>query len=270
MHLSTYANTFLITLLLVTTTGCGLFSSKPKITTAERKADLFYQHGTHKLVNKDYTSALDLLLKAQKLRPNDTKIENNIGMTYFFKHRYPQALTHFKRSISVDKKNSDARNNLASLYYHLKKYDLAHEQYQIIQQDLIYKHQYRVHYNLALIYLIKKERTKAIQSLKQALKEKSDYCAPSYLLGTLANKRFQYQQAYKYFKDATMGTCYNNAAPHYQQALTLIKMKKYTPARLKLDDIIENFDDERIRQLALTTRDNLLNATRQQKKHSSM
>ncbi|MBT3234715.1 MAG: hypothetical protein HN353_02065 [Bdellovibrionales bacterium] len=247
-----------------------MLTSKKEKSSIEKKVAIFYQHGTHKLLNKDYTSALDLLLKAEALEPNDTKIQNNIGMAYFFKHQNRLALKHFLLAINLDQTNSDARNNLASLYFHLKKYKLARKQYLIIQQDLIYKHQYRIHYNLGLIYLKQKERAKAIMSLKQALKEKSDYCAPSYILGRLANQRFQYQQAYKYFKQATMGTCYDNAAPHYQQALTLIKMKKYLPARLKLDEIIENFDDEIVRQMAITTKRNLLMETNVDPNHSSM
>ena len=38
-----------------------------------------------------------------------------------------------------------------------------------------------------------------------------------------------------------MGTCYDSPAPHYYQALTMIGIRRYEDARIKLDEIDTRF-----------------------------
>ena len=83
----------------------------------KKKAQLYFDQGTAELVNKRYTQALEYLLKAQELNPDDTRIFNNLGMSYYFKGKREKALTYLKRSVELDKRNSDARNNLAGIFW---------------------------------------------------------------------------------------------------------------------------------------------------------
>ena len=76
-------------------TGCA---SQDKKNTIKKKADLHYSHGTNALMNKEYTKALQHLGKALELRNNDSKIHNNIGMTYYFKKKFTLAAKHLKKA----------------------------------------------------------------------------------------------------------------------------------------------------------------------------
>lgn len=232
---------FLVTLLLASAVLTSCASKNVSESADGKKAEIFYQHGTQKLVDKDYTNALDLLIKAAALNPNDTKIENNLGMAYFFKKQTQKAKEHLSKSIKLDPKNSDARNNIASVYLETGEYDLAEKEYKKITEDLIYTSQYTTYYNLALVYLKKNQKNLAVESLKKSIKENEDYCPAYYLLGGIFKAQYQYKDALDMFRRGSKGSCYDNPAPHYEQAMIHIEMNDFARAKEKLKEIIERF-----------------------------
>lgn len=227
---------FLASLILV---GCS--SGPPVVSSEKKKAELYYQHGTEKLVNKDYTQALDLLLKSLQLNPQDAKTENNLGMAYYFKKQIGKAKEHLAKAIKLDPKNSDARNNLASIYLETGEYNLAEVEFQKILDDLLYTTQYTTYYNLALVNLKKNKTNVAVEYLKKSLKENEDYCPSYYLLGGVYKNQYRYKDALDMFRRGTRGACYNNPAPIYEQAMIQIEMNDFRQAKEKLDEIIEKF-----------------------------
>lgn len=242
--------------------GCGS-SSKEKQAKIKR-ADLHYSHGTEALVNKEYTTALDHLMKANKLKPNQSNILNNLGMAFYFKKEEARALKNLLLALKADPKNSDARTNVASLYLEMNQLNKAEEHYRIVLKDLIYKHQYRVHYNLAIVEKKRGNYDKSVVQLKKAIEIKDDYCPANFKMGNLAFRRYDYQTALKYFRDATKGSCYNLAEPHLKQAEAMIHLKKYTEARLKLTDIKNQFKGTRYDTLAKVKLNDLDNLEKQE------
>ena len=220
--------------------ACSSIDKKEK-SPDELKADLFYSHGTAKLVNKEYTKALDYLLKAYAIRPDDSHIANNLGMAYFFKKEFDKATIYLEKALLLDEKNSDARINLASLYFRFKKYDQSAREYEKVLQDLVYEHQYRAYYGLALVLLKQNRPSEAYKHLDSAIKNKEDYCAAHFKLGELAKKAYDYNEAYKRFRMASQGVCFQEPSPHYEQALTLIEMNDFKKANGKFKEIIELF-----------------------------
>lgn len=210
-------------------------------TPEERRFDLFYAHGTESLLLKDYSQALESLLKAQELNANDSKLQNNLGMAYYFKGQHQLAINHLKKSIEVDEKNSDAKNNLAGIYYSVGNLDLARNLYLQVLNDLVYKFQFRTNYNLGLISLRENRTTEARDYFIRSVKERDDYCPAHFELGALYYKTFQYLEALNHFKSASQGTCVNSPAPHYRQAQALLKLNRDDEALHKLKLIIEKF-----------------------------
>ncbi|MBT3585436.1 MAG: tetratricopeptide repeat protein [Halobacteriovoraceae bacterium] len=217
--------------------SCSSKGKKPK----DKLARLHYSTGTQSLVKKDYTSALENLIKANQLKPNDTEINNNLGMAYFFKGDFSSAQAHLLKAIEIDPKNSDARNNLASFYFHQNKFNLSKAQYEIVLKDLIYKHQYRTKHNLALIHFQQRNYAVAETLLEEALKDKLDYCAGHFLLGKIRLKQKNYPNALKNFYEAGKGTCVKYPAPVFQQGITLTKMQQWDKAFLKFKEIVDRF-----------------------------
>ena len=221
--------------------SCSLLSGNDTKTNKDKRAGIYYSHGTSKLILKDYTNALKFLLKAKSLRPNDTKILNNLAMTYYFKKDFKRSQENFLEALRYDPKNSDARNNLASLYLKRGFLKRAEREYLKVQEDLVYPHQYRVNYNLALIYLKKGQVKNAFKHLKSSIAGKKDYCPAKYQLGELYFSQKLYKLAYKNFLEASKGTCYGEPAPHFRQALALEKLGKPKEALKKYELIIEKF-----------------------------
>ncbi|MEK6626462.1 MAG: tetratricopeptide repeat protein, partial [Bdellovibrionota bacterium] len=236
---------FVIALLL---TACG--STKKELTDVERKAELYYSRGTQLLIEKHYTEALDALSKAYDLTPNDSRILNNLGMAYYFKGKLVLAEQHLTKSLELDGKNSDARNNLASLYYTQGRLDEAKKNFQQIVEDLVYQHQYRTYYNLALIALSQKQVADAIRYLEKSLKERSDYCSAYFKLGEIYREKHSFNTALENFKEAYKGECYNDPAPLYEQGITLTMMRKNDLAKEKFNEIMERFSQSQYAPLA--------------------
>ena len=223
-------------LIFVLMTSC---SSNTKKDDAQKRSDLYYAHGTSKLVKKNYTDALGLLIKAHKIDPKSSKINNNLGMAYFFKGKHKKAISHIKTAITNDPTNSDAKINLASVMYRLGKYGEAKIQYKNVLEDLVYRHQYRTHYNLALIAMKEGNSNQAISHLQKSLKERNDYCPAHFKLGKIYRLQNQNTKALNSFKEASLGNCIKNPAPIYEQAVTYEKMGDFQKAKSKYQAIVE-------------------------------
>ena len=207
---------YILYLFIFSFLSCSLLTGPNTKTNEDKKADIYYSHGTSKLILKDYTNALKFLLKAKSLRPDDTKILNNLAMTYFFKRDYKKSQENFLKALRSDPKNSDARNNLASLYLKRGLLKKAEKEYKKVQKNLIYPHQYRVSYNLALINLKRGDIKSAFQYLKSSTSVKKDYCPAKYLLGNLYFSQKLYELAHQNFLEASKGTCYSKRSCGYR------------------------------------------------------
>ena len=238
-------NISLIALFTLLFTSCA--SRKPL---NQKKASIYYGHGTQKLIEKNYTEALTFLLQASELDPENTDILTNLGMAYYFKKELGLAKKHFNEALEADPKNSDARNNLASIYLEQKNYAEAKRHYNIIKKDLTYPKQFRTNYNLALIELHEEKKQVAIDLLKLASKEKQDYCAANTLLGKTYYETRHYKDALEWFKKATMGKCFSEPLPHYFIGKTFVEMRRYDEAIQKFVELQERFAQSRYSSLS--------------------
>lgn len=233
-----------------------------------KQADLHYGFGTQSLMTRDYTQAVSHLEKAAKLRPEDSQIQNNLGMAYYFKGQMPLAKQHVMRALELDERNTDARSNLGSFL--LEEGDLAGAEklYQECLKDLTYEKQARVYYNLASVEFRRKNENRAIAYLKSATKEDENYCAAWQQLGQMAYKRRNWEEAKKDFKAAGLGACANSPAPLYWQALVMISTGDYLDARMKLDELESRFHDSAYTAMA-RERQTEINLLERQARHKT-
>ncbi len=218
--------------------ACASNSAKVK----NKQAELYYSAGTQSLMQKQYTDALKALLKANELDPKNPEILNNLGMAYYFKGQKDMALRHLAEVLKHDEKNSDAKVNMASIYLREGKVRDAEALYKKVLQDLTYDKQARTLYNLGVIEAqYKKNSVSAENYFKKSIKEDDNFCPSYYQLGLLQFNRRQFNTALRNFKEAGMGTCYESPAPQYYQALTLIELRRFDEARIKLDEVETRF-----------------------------
>lgn len=240
---------FLLIILSVILASCASQKDIEK-TPTQKKAMIYYSEGTQQLINQEYTKALKNLLEANKLLPNDSKITNNLGMAFFFKGNKQRAVSYIKKSIELDKTNTDARINLATIHMNMGELGLAEVQYKEILKDLIYEGQFKTYYNLGILNLKRGQKHQAINYFKQSINTFENYCPSHFELGKIAMDSGSYEKALQYFKDAGMGVCYNNPEPIYMQSLALIKLGQYSKAQDKLEAILGRFEKSKYAVMA--------------------
>jgi Tfp pilus assembly protein PilF len=219
-------------------------------TTEEKKAEIYYTQGTSDLVKKDYLQALTNLLKAKELSPKDSMVRNNLGMAYYFKGQVELAMTELKKAISLNESNSDAKVNLATIYFERKKYKDARQMYNEVLSNITYENQFRTYYNIALLDLAEGDRKSAFENLDRSLKEKDDYCIANFKLGELYSEEYKFKDALVSFQKASKGLCVSEPAPHYFQAVTLINLDRKTQAKKKFQEIITKFPATQYHKMA--------------------
>lgn len=219
-------------------------------TVEQKKAEIYYGQGTAELVKKNYPQALINLLKAREYDPKDSQIRNNLGMAYYFREQTELAEKELLTAIDLDNNNADAKANLGSIYMEKNRLKEARDLFVQVSRNLTYTAQFRNYYNFALLALKEGDRKEAFNLLFKSIKEKEDYCQAHFKLGELYTEEYKFKQALTSFQESSKGTCVNEPAPFYQQALALINLNRTEEARLKLNEIIERFPKSRFNSLA--------------------
>jgi Tfp pilus assembly protein PilF len=119
---------------------------------------------------KDYTAALNELLKAEKKYANDPHLHNDLGLVYMAKEKLPLAVEHFKKAIDLKPDYAPARNNLGTAYLAMNNWDSAIVCFKEVSRDLLYATPHYPLANLGWAYYNKKEFASAEQFYKEALK----------------------------------------------------------------------------------------------------
>lgn len=89
-----------------------------------------FKKGEHDLAIKEYERALDYIefVKEPEAVALEVSVRNNLALIMIKKKHFQQAVTHAKKSIEADHKNSKGYFRLASAYNELKDYKSAYEQ----------------------------------------------------------------------------------------------------------------------------------------------
>lgn len=85
-----------------------------------------------------------------------------------------KAESYFKRAISADPKNAQARNNYGTYLYQIERYNDALEQLNVAGTTLGYEQRYRALENAGRIYLKQGDMVNAEKTFKQALQVNRD------------------------------------------------------------------------------------------------
>ena len=131
-----------------------------------------------------------------------------MALPIILKSKIKQQLSYLK-SIKLDPKNSDAKNNLASIYVDLNMLPEARALYEKVKEDLIYPHQYRTFYNLAVIAEKENRLNLMISYLEKSIKEREDYCPSHIKLGRFYLSQKKYSKAIKSFRAGSNGFVIN-------------------------------------------------------------
>lgn len=120
----------------------------------------------------DLDAAKRALDQALETTPRDSQANMMMGVLLQqegSKLNLEKADAYFKRAISSDSKNAQARNNYGTYLYQIERYNEAIEQFKIAGATLGYDQRFRALENMGRIYLKKGDVVNAEQAFKQAL-----------------------------------------------------------------------------------------------------
>jgi Tfp pilus assembly protein PilF len=166
--------------------------------------------------------ALEELLKAVELDPNNPDAHNLLGLVWLRKGAEAEELstrnqclkgesltlekqeadTQFKKAeeqlrkaISLKQDFSEARNNLAVVMIHFGRYDEAVQLEEKALANIVYRDPYAAQGNLGQAYLEKHDFVRAAKALRQALFEQPKFCVGRYRLAKVYYEQKEWDHA---------------------------------------------------------------------------
>jgi Tfp pilus assembly protein PilF len=147
------------------------------------------------LAGGNLLAALRELKKAESLDPEDHIIQYDIGLVYYYRERYDQAIPHFERAIQLKPDFAPAINGLGNAYSAKGDWDKAIEAYQRIVEDVFYGTPHFALSNMALAYFQKGDYVRAEKNFLEALKLSPDFVNALAGLATTYLAQGRYEEA---------------------------------------------------------------------------
>jgi type IV pilus assembly protein PilF len=149
----------------------------------KRQAEAQRHLGDVYLNQGQYTPALQELLKAEALDPEDPYVQNSLGMVYTAKGKIDLAITSFKKALALKPDYAPARNNLGSAYIMQNNWDAAIACLLELTGNLVYATPHFPVYKIGWAYYNKKDYKLAETYFRQALEIEPAYAPALWGLG---------------------------------------------------------------------------------------
>ncbi|MCD6319688.1 MAG: tetratricopeptide repeat protein [Candidatus Desulfofervidaceae bacterium] len=219
-------------------------SSIPK----KEEADVYFHLGDSYLREGKYIPALQELLKAVKLDPQNPDIHLELGLAYMGRGNLSTAESEFKKALQLRPNYAAVYNNLGLLYLRQKKWQQAEKSFKKALDIATYPTPEVAYTNLGSCYVLQHKYTQAEGTFRSALEINPRYL-PAYVgLGGLWETLNQqdkalkvYQQGIYYIPDA--------ATLYFRMAMIYLNKGERPKARECLEKTIQ-FDNGALRQHA--------------------
>lgn len=244
---------FLIILCLIAT-SCTSRGNKKDI----QKASYYLEIGTNYLKQNNPRPALQALLSAEKLDPDNSVIQNNLGVTYFALGKYDLAYAHVKNAVRINSAYTDARNNLGGILIEVGKYSEAINELERCLGDLTYISPEKIHMNLGLAYFRSGNYTQALGHLKKTLELRREHCQAMTYYGRTNYELKEYKiaaqsldQAVYYCREIKFDE------PYFFSGLSFLRLGNRERAAARFDEVIKLYPEGSYASKARALLDNL-------------
>jgi len=149
--------------------------STPAVEKNKAAAEAGRNLGEAYLAGGNLQAALRELKKAEGYDPEDHITQFDIGLVYYYRERYDQAIQYFEKAIRLKPDYAPAINSLGNAYLEKGDWDNAIETYRKIVEDVFYGTPHFAVTNMALAYYQKKEYAQAEKYFLEALKLNPDF-----------------------------------------------------------------------------------------------
>jgi len=173
----THVIPLLVLAVAIVITGCAANHQK------KEKAANYFNMGNAYLKSGQFPQALREFFAAQRLSPNDARIQYYTGLAYYGNGMRKEAKTEFKKALSVKPDYSEAHNYLGTIYLEEGLYDSAIEEFKLALSNMLYETPAMALNNMGWAYYKKGEYSTALTQYKSALQRE-----PNTVLSPLIQK----------------------------------------------------------------------------------
>ena len=213
---------------------CCLFACATDQAETKKRARALQDMGNAMAMQGNLRAGLAKLLEAVKLDPDNVELNHQIALVLRNLGQYELSLKYFQRTLSLDPKFSEARNNLGTLYLLMEKWDAAIACFKDAVGDILYKTPQYAYNNMGYAYYKMGDYDRAIHSYKQALSSSRSYAVAYANLAQAYEAKGDVDQAVAAYKQVVFYSP-RNVAGHLGLAKVLLKQGEKIEAKEELD-----------------------------------
>ncbi len=233
----------IISLFLLGLLGCAPVSSVSD--EKKQQAEVHYKMAISHMQANNPTMALQKLLPAVELDPDNSAIQVALAQTYQQKRSYANAERHYLKALELSKNDPKYLNNLATLYLDMQQWDKAIEYFDKAIADLLFLSPHVALAGKGFALFSKKEYPAALQQYDEALAIAPSY-ATAYYLKSQAYSEMQDQAQEKQALERALSLYPDYPQANYQLAILLLKENEIKLAAKRLKQVIEVVPDSEI------------------------
>jgi DNA-binding NtrC family response regulator/Tfp pilus assembly protein PilF len=192
----------------------------PHCGSATKNIDSAYVKGIHYFCEGEYKQALEELLSASKINPNNPELIKDCGHTYLHSGNPDKAYEYYSKALTLNDKFPDAHFNLAIILLNKRKLNEALNHLEKIQKNHI--HLVKGKFYLGLIF-------STIDIF---------FAEVNFYIGLVYKEISEYEKSVKYFENATELNKYQFPA-HHNLADVYLKLKEYQKAIRQYKEVID-------------------------------
>jgi tetratricopeptide (TPR) repeat protein len=211
-----------------------------------KKAKLHFELGTAQLESGNYPEALQELLTADSMDPENPYILNQLGLAYFVRDKFLEAQQQILRSLKIKPDYTDARNNLARVLISMGKNDDAISELEKVLKDLTYTTPEKAHTNLGIAYMNKESFEKSKKSFSTAIQINRTFCPAYNYYGQTLFRNKEYEKAIQIFDSAAKQCDQLPSEIQYYGALSYYKIGQLDKAIARFEEVIKEYPETEI------------------------
>jgi type IV pilus assembly protein PilF len=221
----------------------------------ERAAYNHFRLGVSLLAQNHKEKALEQLLLAKQLDPENEMIHNHLGLAYFALREYEHSILALKEAVDLEPSFSEAHNNLGRVYIEIKDFAKARKHLGIAAADLTYANRDKVWLNLGLSYFLNNQYKQSENYFLKSISMNRNNCLGYNYYGRVLIELEEFKKASRAL-DQAIYHCRRKGfdEPHYYSGISFFRMgykakaiarlqegrKKFPsgPNRRKIDEMI--------------------------------
>lgn len=223
----------------VSFTGCAQHTASQNLPSSRERAKAKETLGISLIQEGNLQGGLKELIQAGELDPSDAGIQNSIGGAYRSAREFEKAVIHYQRALALKPDFPEARNNLGTVYASMGRWEQAIPLFEKAANDFKYDNRHVAYENLGTVYFFQKKYDIAIGYYQRSLGLEPRY-GPAYENMGMAYEHLRQWDSAKAAYERAVGLDPKNPRPLLYLGRLYKNMKRYDEAEKALNKAIEN------------------------------